>query len=102
MQTLSSTGQDAVTERSAPDLTVSVDDVLRRRQLAQTHGPTRVQLLGRDADLRAEAELLAVDEARRRVHEHRRGVHFAREALRRGEVCRDDRLAVTGPEARDV
>ena len=52
---------------SAADLTVAAHDVLRRGQLAQPHRPAGVQLLGRDADLGAEAELLAVDEPGRRV-----------------------------------
>ena len=55
-----------------------VDDVLRGGELAQAHGPAGVQLLGADADLGAEAELLAVDEPGRRVDEHRGGVDLAR------------------------
>ena len=62
---------------SAADLAVAPDDVLVGGELAQAHRAARVQLLRRDADLGAEAELLAVGEARRRVHDHRGRVDLA-------------------------
>ena len=71
---------------SDPDLTVTLDDPLRRRQLGQGHRPAGVQLLGADADLRAEAELPAVGEAGAGVDHDGRGVDLAGEAAggRRG------------------
>ena len=60
-----------------PDVAVAADDELPGRQLAQAHGAAGVQLLGGDADLGAEAELLAVDEPGRRVDEHGGGVDLA-------------------------
>ncbi len=50
--------------RSAPDVPVAGDDVGGAGQLGQAHRPAGVQLLGRDADLGAEAELAAVGEPR--------------------------------------
>ena len=61
------------------DLAVAPHDVLVRGQLAQAHRAARVQLLGRDPDLGAEAEPLAVGEAGRRVHDHDRGVDLVGE-----------------------
>jgi hypothetical protein len=48
---------------SAADVAVAAHDVLGGGELAEAHGAAGVQLLGADADLRPEAELLAVDEA---------------------------------------
>src|SRR6476619_5591865 len=53
-----------------PNLAVAVDDVLQRGQLPEAHGAPSMQLLGGDADLGAEPELLTVDEAGRRVDQH--------------------------------
>src|SRR5690349_11577256 len=53
--------------RLLADLTVATHLVLVRRELAQPHRSARVQAIGADADLGAEAELEAVGEARRRV-----------------------------------
>ena len=64
----------------------------------------RVQLLRRDPDLGAEAELAAVDEAGRGVDQHGRAVHPGDEPARGLEVAGDDRLAVAGgplPDVRD-
>src|SRR5689334_20678153 len=49
---------------SASDLPRPAHEPLRARQLAEAHRTAGVELLGRDADLRAEAELAAVGEAR--------------------------------------
>jgi hypothetical protein len=54
---------------SGADLAVAFDHVLGRRELAEAHRAAGVELLGADADLGAEAELLAVDEAGRGVDE---------------------------------
>jgi len=61
-----------------------------------------MQFLGGDADLRAEPELLTVDESGRRVHEHGRRVDLTAEAVGGVEVAGDDRLGVPGAEAGDV
>ena len=49
-----------------------------------------MKLLGRDADLGSEAELLAVGERRRRVHHDGGGVDTLGEPLRNSEIGRDD------------
>src|SRR5260221_2476774 len=56
--------------------------------------PARMQLVGGNADLRAEAVLEAVGKARRRVDHHRARIDFASEAHRIGMVRRDDRVRV--------
>ena len=68
--------------RLRTDLSVSVNDILGGGERGQTHRTARVQLLGRNADLRAEAELKAVGKARRRIDIDSRRVHFLKEALR--------------------
>src|SRR5204862_903710 len=70
----------------APDLAVALHDVFERRQLAQAHRPPGVELLRADPDLGTEAELLPVHEPGRRVHQHRGGIHLAREPRRRLEI----------------
>ena len=61
-----------------------------------------MQLLRRDTDLGAEAELFSVGEARACVHDDGRGVDLVREAARRVEIARQDRLGVPGPVVVDV
>src|ERR1700758_1604680 len=56
------------------DLTVSPHNPFGRGQFRQPHRPAGMQLLGGDADLSTETELLAVGERRRRVDHHRRGI----------------------------
>src|SRR4051794_20363630 len=80
---------------SAPGLAGAADDVLGGGELAEAHGAAGVELLGADADLGAEAELFAVDEAGRGVDEDGGGVDLGGEAVGGGEVGRDDGLAVT-------
>src|SRR5690348_5644246 len=53
--------------------------VFRRGQLRKAHRAAGVQLLRRDADLRAESELAAVDEPGGRVDEDGGGVHCGNE-----------------------
>src|ERR1035441_9401797 len=60
--------------RHSSNLSLSSYDPLQTRQLAQAHRTTRVQLLGRDADLAAESQLAAVNKPRRGVHQDGRGV----------------------------
>src|SRR3954463_12992725 len=61
-------------QASGADMAISSDDPRGAGEFGQAHRPARVQLLGRDADLRAEPELLAVGEPGRRVDHHGRGV----------------------------
>src|SRR6266545_2324000 len=51
-------------------LAVAVDHELRRGQLPHAHRSSRVHARGGDAHLRAEPELVAVDQARGRVDQH--------------------------------
>src|SRR5262249_36559833 len=55
---------------SRPRLPGAVDTVLEARQLIDADRATGMELSGRDADLRAEAELAAVGELRRGVVQH--------------------------------
>ena len=57
--------------RLFPDLPIAKNDELGGRQLLQTHGTERVDFARADADLRAQAELAAVVEPRRSIHQHR-------------------------------
>ena len=57
---------------------------------------------GADADLGAEAELVAVVQPRGRVDHHRAGIHLAEEAERPGIIVRHDRFGVAGAIAGDV
>ncbi|ABA49903.1 hypothetical protein BURPS1710b_3448 [Burkholderia pseudomallei 1710b] len=68
--------------------------VLQRRETFEPDRAARVQLVVRDADLRAEPELEAVREARRRVHHHTRRIDFAQEAHRAVVILGDDRIGV--------
>src|SRR5712692_3424646 len=87
---------------SLDHLTVAPQDVLVRGELPQAHGAAGMQLLGRDPDLRAEAEALAVGESGRGVHHDDGGIDVAGEAAGGVEVAGEDRLSVPGPEAVDV
>src|SRR6478735_12073969 len=87
---------------SAPDLTRTADNVLVGRQLLEAHGAAGVELVGADADLGAEAELVAVVEARRGVPEHDGAVDAVEEFLRDGGVLRHDRVRVVRAMGLDV
>ncbi|KAF1858399.1 hypothetical protein Lal_00014910 [Lupinus albus] len=65
-----------------------------RRQAFQPDRSARVQLVVRDADLRTEAVLETVGEARRRVDHHGGRVDFAQEAHRVRVVLGDDGVRV--------
>src|SRR5690242_268703 len=67
---------------SGTHVSVAEHDPLLRREALEPHGPARVQLVGGDADLGAEAVLEAVGEAGRRVHHHRARIDLAEEPLR--------------------
>src|SRR5262249_3466101 len=85
---------------SFPDLSAAPYHVLIATQFLQATRPTRVVFVGADADLGAQAELIAVIEARARVDHDRRRIDRCGEAPRRVGVAGDDRVgmlrAVTG------
>src|SRR5262249_54814350 len=87
---------------SLDDLAVAPQHVLVGGELPKAHRAAGMELLGRDADLGAEPEALAVGEPRRRVHDDDRGVDVAGEAAGGVEIAGDDRLGVARPEAVDV
>ena len=64
-------------------LAVAADDVFVGRQFLETHRAARMQLVGADADLRAEAEFAAVGEARGSVPINRRRIDLAQETFAR-------------------
>ena len=84
------------------DLSGSLDDVLVGRQLPKPHGSPGVELLGADADLGAEAELLAVGEAGGGVDHDGGGVDLGGEALGGGQVAGDDGFGVARTVTPDV
>src|SRR5579872_842833 len=86
----------------APHLPVAAEDRLVGGELFEADGAARVELLGANADLRAKAELVAVRETRRGVHEDARRVDFASKSLRRPVIAGDDRLRVAGAISLDV
>src|SRR6478609_3617947 len=88
--------------RSGPDLPGAPREPLRAGQLGQPHGAAGVQLLGRDADLGAEAELPAVGEAGRGVDQDAGRVDLREESFRIGVVLRHDRLGVVRGGGADV
>jgi signal transduction histidine kinase len=88
--------------RSGSDLAVACHDVLRGCHLGQPHRAAGVELLGRDTDLRAEAELSSVGEARRRIDHDCGSIDSCGEPARGILRTRHDRLGVAGPEAPDV
>jgi hypothetical protein len=81
---------------------VADDDELLRRQAFEADRSARVQLVGGDADLGAEAVLVAVGEARRGVPHHRGRVDLAQEALGARAVAGDDRVGVLRAVLGDV
>src|SRR5690606_5591935 len=95
-------GAGAGSGGSAPGLAAALDDELQGGELPQPHRAASVQLLRGDADLGAEAELLAVHEAGGGVDEDRGGVDLLREAAGRPQVGGDDGLAVAAAVAGDV
>ena len=72
-----------IARASRAGLPGAVDAIFEAGQLLGADRPARVEFAGRDADLRAEAELAAIGELRRGVVQHDRGIDLAEEALRR-------------------
>src|SRR4051794_24175335 len=81
------------------NLAVAPYDVLVGGELAQRHGAPGVQLLGADADLRAEPELGAVGEASGRVDDDGAAVDRVGEAGGGRQLTGEDGLGVSGREA---
>src|SRR5581483_1001476 len=83
-------------------LTGSVDHVLVTGQLLDTAGAAGVQLIGADADLGPQPELITVIEPRAGVDHHGRAVDACGEFAGRRQVGRDDRVGVLRAIAVDV
>src|SRR5207253_1920909 len=79
---------------SGPDLALAQHDPLLGRETLQPHRPARMELVGGDADLRAEAVLEAVGEARAGVDHHARGIDLAQEAHRTRVMRGEDGVRV--------
>src|SRR5439155_13891054 len=80
--------------RLLPDLAAAENDVLLRSEALQAHRAARVQLVGRDADLRAQAVFEAVGKSRRSVYQYGARIHLAQKAPRARFVFGDDRVGV--------
>ena len=85
---------DALTAVPTADLAVAEHDALERGEALEPDRAARVQLVGGDADLGAQAVLEAVGEAGRGVHHHRARIDLAQEAPRARDVLGDDRVGV--------
>src|SRR5512139_475497 len=79
---------------SASHVPVAEHDPFPRGEPLEPDGAARVQLVGGDADLRAQTVLEAVGEARGGVHHDGGGVDLAQEALGAGPVRGDDGVGV--------
>src|SRR5579862_9296754 len=88
--------------RLGSHLPVAEHDPLAAREALETDRTSRVQLVRGDADLRAQAVLVAVGKARRRVYHHGARVDFAHEAHGVGVVFRDDCVGMLRAITRDV
>src|SRR5437762_12322395 len=73
---------------SLPDLSVSVNYPLVRRQLFQAARAASMKLVGANPDLRAQAELIAVVEPRAGVDHHRRAIDAGGELPSRCQIPR--------------
>src|SRR5262245_44126138 len=87
---------------SLSDLSGAEHDVLEGSEALEPDRAARVQLVGRDADFRSQAVLVAVGKAGGGVHHDRARIHFAQEALRARLVLRDDGVGVLRAVVRDV
>src|SRR3954471_5213513 len=65
---------------SAADFAVSEDYPLEGRQALQAHRAARMELVGADADFRAQPVLEAIGEAGAGIHHHAGRIHLAQEA----------------------
>src|SRR5262245_50670679 len=83
-------------------LTRASYDVLVARQLLDTYGPARVELVGGDADLGAHAELSAVGELCRCIVQHDGTIDAREETLGGGGIAGDDGLGVCRSVLADV
>src|SRR4051794_9359414 len=83
-------------------MTIAGHDVLGRGHLRESERSACMELLGGDADLRTEAELAPVGEARGGVDHPRGRVHGCAEPPSRGLGTRHDRLGVARGVPPDV
>src|SRR5690606_1792623 len=87
---------------SGADVPVAEHHVLLAGQAFQPYRAAGVQLVGGNADLRAQAVLEAVGETGGGVDHHRGGIHLSEEAPRIREVLGDDRVGVLRTVGVDV
>src|SRR5437867_2715837 len=93
---------DVTPSHSRAQGTLAAHDVLVGRELDQADWPTRVHAVGRDADLRAQAELAAVGELGAGIVHDDGAVDLVQESVGRGLVVGHDRFGVLTAEVRDV
>src|SRR5713226_10630194 len=85
-----------------PDLAFALDNVLVTSQFYQAAGAARVEFIGADTDLGAEAEFLAVVEPRAGVDHDRGGIDGGDEAPGGRPVVGHDRVGVVRAVVVDV
>src|SRR3989344_5428193 len=73
------------------DVPIPEHDEFHRCQSFKSYRSARVQLVGGDADLGAEAIFKAVGKTRRGVDHHGTGIHLTQEPARAGDVLGHDR-----------
>src|SRR6185436_7462221 len=88
--------------RSGTDMALPFHDPAIGGEALEAHGAARVQLVGGDADFRAEAVLAAVREARGGVDHQRGAVDAGQESLLRRRGFGDDGVSVVGAVLVDV
>src|SRR2546425_605413 len=87
---------------SGANLAAAEDHVLLRGEALEAHRAARMQLVGRNADLRAQAVLEAVGEARRSVHQYGARIDLAQETPGARFVFGDDRVGMLRSVPADV
>src|SRR5215216_506032 len=80
--------------RSRPRLPGAVNAIFEARQLLGADRAAGVEFASGNPDLRAEAELAAIGELRRRVVQHDRGIDLAQEFPGRPDILGHDRIGV--------
>ncbi len=88
--------------RSCADVALAEHHPLERGESLDAHRAARMEFVGADADLGAQAVLEAVGETGAGIHHHAGRVHFAQEALGMHVVPRKDGVGVVAAVAVDV
>ena len=71
-------------------------DIFLRGQAFQSNRAAYVDLVGADADFRAQSVFKAIGETGGGVDHHRAGIHFGHEAARAADVFAHDRFGMPG------